>query len=214
MNLTQCIQQRRSVRKFTDAPVSEAMIRNMLEAAICAPSASNRQPWRFMVVTDPALRGRLDRRAQAAIQAAAQDAIAGGAEEFQSYAGKFSHCGQAPVLIVCLYKAEAGLAALFREQTDTYRRMQELETSGAMISVAMAVQNLVLSATDQGLGTCVMTGPLLAEEAIGRIVAVPPGWRILCLVCVGYPDETPRPIRKKTVDQVLIEHQSGGDGGA
>ena len=43
---------RRSIRKYTDEPVSEAQIRSLLEAAMAAPSASNRKPWHFVVVTD------------------------------------------------------------------------------------------------------------------------------------------------------------------
>jgi nitroreductase len=48
------IRQRRSIRKFTREPVSDEQIRALLEAAMAAPSASNRQPWEFIVVRDPA----------------------------------------------------------------------------------------------------------------------------------------------------------------
>lgn len=53
--LDECLRSRRSVRKFTDTPVSREVIRDLLEMAILAPSASNLQPWRFVVVDDPAL---------------------------------------------------------------------------------------------------------------------------------------------------------------
>lgn len=43
---------RRSIRAYTDQPVSEADIQSLLEAGMAAPSASNRQPWHFVVVTD------------------------------------------------------------------------------------------------------------------------------------------------------------------
>mgnify|MGYP000296720865 CR=1 FL=1 len=51
--LDECLRSRRSVRKFTDTPVSREEIRNLLEMAILAPSASNLQPWRFVVVDEP-----------------------------------------------------------------------------------------------------------------------------------------------------------------
>lgn len=58
MELMEAIRTRRSIRKFTDAPVTEEMIRSLLEAAMLAPSAGNQQPWHFIVVTD---RKRLDK---------------------------------------------------------------------------------------------------------------------------------------------------------
>jgi nitroreductase len=102
------------------------------------------------------------------------------------------------------------MAGMFREGSDGHTAMRALELESASISVAMAVQNLLLSATEQGLGTCVMTGPLIASGAIDRIVQVPDGWKILCIVPVGYPDETPDPTSRKSVDRVLIHPKIGG----
>ena len=53
------IKKRRSIRKYTDEPVSDEAIRTMLEAAMAAPSADNLQPWEFIVVRDPGLRQQL-----------------------------------------------------------------------------------------------------------------------------------------------------------
>ncbi|MCX7683609.1 MAG: nitroreductase family protein [Anaerolineae bacterium] len=58
----QTIFARRSIRKYTDRPVSKEDIRTLLEAAMAAPSASNRKPWRFIVVTE---RRTLDALAEA-----------------------------------------------------------------------------------------------------------------------------------------------------
>jgi nitroreductase len=54
------IQDRRSIRRYTDEPVSEEHLEMILEAARQAPSGENAQPWRFIVVNDPATRKRLD----------------------------------------------------------------------------------------------------------------------------------------------------------
>ena len=53
MNTIDAIQKRRSIRKFTDQPVPREMIKRILQAGIDAPSAKNRQPWRFVVVQNP-----------------------------------------------------------------------------------------------------------------------------------------------------------------
>ncbi len=57
--MTEWIRRRRSIRKYTAEPLSEAQVRELLEAAMAAPSASNRQPWAFVVVRDAETRGRL-----------------------------------------------------------------------------------------------------------------------------------------------------------
>ena len=53
MELLQAINERRSVREYTDEPVSDAVVRELIDAALQAPSAINQQPWCFVVVKDP-----------------------------------------------------------------------------------------------------------------------------------------------------------------
>ena len=53
--LEECLCVRRSIRQFTDQPVERTIIQALLEMAILAPSASNRQPWRFIILDDPVL---------------------------------------------------------------------------------------------------------------------------------------------------------------
>ena len=65
MELLQAIHGRRSVREFTDEPVSEAVLHELIDAAIQAPSAINQQPWCFVVVTDQALLARISDHAKA-----------------------------------------------------------------------------------------------------------------------------------------------------
>ena len=52
MDLFEAIRTRRSIRSFTDEPVSQEDMDRMLEAAMCAPSANNRQLWHFVVIRD------------------------------------------------------------------------------------------------------------------------------------------------------------------
>jgi nitroreductase len=124
------------------------------------------------------------------------------------------HFEKAPVLIVALFRAAEAMASIFQADSQAHARMRNLELDGAKISTAMAVQNMILCAAEQGVGTCVMSGPLIASESMARVLAVPDGWDILCLVCAGYPDESPEPPRRKSVDQVVIPvgEPGGSDG--
>src|SRR4030066_1581450 len=61
LTVTEAIRQRRSIRSFRSDPVPDDMVSEILEAARLAPSASNRQPWRFIVVTDGEEKAKLRR---------------------------------------------------------------------------------------------------------------------------------------------------------
>jgi F420 biosynthesis protein FbiB-like protein len=213
MNVLEAIQGRRSIRKFKEQPVPESALRQVLEAAICAPSGSNRQPWRFQIITDPSTRDRLVACTQEAIAGVTEDVQPGFAADFSGYSQHFQNFGQAPAVIVVLQKIEPMLVSLFKEGTRSQELMQALELKSSVMSVSMAVQNMLLAATELGLGTCVMTGPLIAADAFARILSVPEGWELLCLVSVGYPDEKPQPLRKKIVDHVVLPPPSGDSHG-
>jgi nitroreductase len=210
LNPDNIIHQRRSVRKFKADPIPNAMLGKMIDAATCAPSASNRQPWRFMILTDRETKRRLADRVQEAIGRAAGDLSLLKPADFTSYSRNFLHFAEAPAVILALCRSTPVMAYLFKEGSPTRARLKILEEEGAVMSVAMAVENMLLSATGMGLATCVMTGPLIAEESFNEILSVPEGWKIACLVCAGFADESPAPAPRKTAAQVTISPPHGG----
>jgi nitroreductase len=74
--------------------------------------------------------------------------------------------------------------------------------SGEPLSAAMAVQNLLLVAQSLGLGTCVLTGPLLAHGVLAGALKLPAGHDLTCLVALGHPAESPAPPRRKSIEQI------------
>ena len=102
----------------------------------------------------------------------------------------------APVLVVALHKLPIAAAAALWDQT----RNPEL-VSGEPLSVAMAMQNLLLAAHALGLGTCVMTAPLLADD-LAEQLRVPPGFAVTGLIALGYPDGTAPAPRRKPLEHI------------
>ncbi len=209
MNVFDAMRARRSIRSFQASPVPEAALAQMLEAAVCAPSAANRQPWRFLVVRDPAVCQRLAACVHEAVRDVAREVQPEFVCDFIEYGRRFAGLERVPALVVALARKDDTLAGLLRPDAPSRAWLLRLEQDNARMGVSMAVQNLLLAATAQGLGTCVMTGPLLARDACARILSIPEGWDILCLVCVGYPDGEPVPPRKKTAAQVTLTHPPG-----
>ncbi len=75
----------------------------------------------------------------------------------------------------------------------------------------MAVQNLLLAAHALGLGSCVLTAPLIVRDVVVRELSLPQEFDLTCLVALGHPDETPAPPRRKSIEQIA-EFRNDGNG--
>lgn len=195
--LLNALQSRRSIRKFTEAPVARELIWQALEAARWAPSNHNRQGWKFLVYENRAFLRDLGQTVAAALTERIQQMPSTSA----SYAGPLAHYAsffaEAPVLVVALHKRPASVAAPVLEGL-----ANAVLASGEALSTAMAVQNLLLACHSLGLGACVMTGPLLAPEVIATL-DLPPGYEVTCFVALGHPAEIPGAPRRKELDQMV-----------
>lgn len=190
MELHDAIYGRRSIRKYEDRPVPAELVREVLEAAVMAPSGTNQQPWYFC-----ALMSEEKRRQYLGFMEETYVNFRPKLEEtFQNpeavkVAGSFiTTLGNAPVVI---------LAFLHKDSFNGDRT--------SMIGVSAAVENLVLAAYDKGLGTCVMTAPSEAGLA-DKIKAAfaPDKGEFLCAVTLGYPAQTPKANRRKDGRYELI----------
>jgi coenzyme F420-0:L-glutamate ligase / coenzyme F420-1:gamma-L-glutamate ligase len=189
---------RRSVRRFAERAVGRDDLLRVLEAARWAPSNHNRQPWRFVVLEERREILELAEGIRAGLceKLKSLPAIAAGyAEELTSYATFFD---QAPVLLLVLHKRPISISNALLTGVS-----QPALVSGEPLSVAMAVQNLLLAAQALGLGTCVLTAPLLVEEVVMTHLRVPPGYEPTCLVALGFPLEDPPPPRRKSIEQIV-----------
>ncbi len=196
---------RRSVRRFTpESPPRQALVK-LLEAAITAPSASNKQPWRFLVIeTEERI------LAMAAAVRQAKERIARSLPEssvasFLAYGDYFTRFEEAPVVIVPIWRRMSilsnlvgpGLAQGDRSAIDSME-----ETSG-LVGASLALQNMLLMAHQEGLGASAMTGPLVATAALRDLLEIPGSWGIVAVVAVGYPAEAPTPTDRKSLDNVV-----------
>ena len=196
---------RRSVRRFKPDPVPRETVVELLEAAVTAPSASNKQPWRFLVVEE---RARIERMANAVREATARIAAhipEASQPAFRAYGDYFTRFEDAPQVIVPIHRALTVLSNLVDEALDdgTRRAIGAMEEQSGLIGTSLALQNLLLMAHALGLGASGMTGPLVAEPALREILEVPPGWGIVALVPIGWPAEDPKPTDRKAVDKIV-----------
>ncbi len=173
---------RRSIRRYLPDAVPSELIDALLTAAAYAPSAHNRQPWRFVVITGAGTKHRL---AMAMGQKLQADLAADGTPEAimaQDVARSYARLTQAPLLILlCLTMADM----------DSYPdpTRQQYEWVMAVQSTAMAGQNLLLAAHEAGLGACWLCAPLFCAEVVRQTLDLPADWQPQALITVGYPAE-------------------------
>jgi nitroreductase len=177
MDLLEAIDGRRSVREYTDQPVDDAVVRELIDAAVKAPSAINQQPWAFVVVNDPAQLTRISDQAKAHLLKAS---LAAPAHPFREMLNdpKFHIFYHAPVLVV--------IAAA--EPTDW-----------AVEDCALAAENLMLAAYAKGLGTCWIgfAQNWLATPDGKEALGVPATYAPIAPIIIGHPRRQPPPVPRK-----------------
>jgi nitroreductase len=188
MSVLEAILQRRSVRRFTEEPVSSEDLEKVLEAARWAPSWVNVQPWRIIIVKDSAKKEALRETLLPKNPAA-------------------KGIDQAPVLLVLI--GERGKSGLYGDSFATDKG------DWYMFDLGIAAQNIALAAHSLGLGT-VHVGAIDHKKA-GAILGVPEGFEVVEILPLGRPAFDPKtPPRKELKDFVTHEAFAGApwSGGA
>lgn len=176
------IRERRSIRRYLARPVPRDLLEKLLTAAMWAPSAHNRQPWRFCVVTSPALQEALSRRmAQRWRRDLGQDGAEPAAIERRLAISHARITGAGALILVALSMEDMGA------YPDSQRAAAEWTM--AVQSTALACQNLLLAAHHYGLGACWMCAPLFVPDLVRDVLALPDDWRPQALITLGYPAE-------------------------
>ena len=182
MKVLEAIKNRRSIRKYKTIPVCDKTLGLVLEAARWAPSWSNTQCWRFIVVRDRNIKTKL---------ASVIPATNRGAAAIES----------APLAIV--FCAEMGKAGYFKDKTEPATDKGDW----FMFDVALAMHNLVLTAHSLGLAT-VYIGSFDAKKAAG-ILELPGSLCVVAMTPLGYPDEERKPRPRKELSEITFYNKYG-----
>lgn len=196
--LLETLRARRSVRRFQDTPVPDALVLQLLEAARWAPSAGNRQAHRFLVIRSRRLLDRLVEAVRDATAGLRAEARPGLEAELGAYLDGFDRFAAAPVVIAPIYRS-ARPDLLHADREGAVPRA----VADGLAGVAAAILSLLLAAHALGLGACWMTGPLVAAPALEALLAVPRGWSLAALVPIGFPGEEPAPPPRRTLEQLV-----------
>lgn len=197
MDLHQFLRSRRSIRRFKPDPVPDSVIKNILTSATFAPSAHNRQPWRFCVVTDLSVKQKLADAMAIEFERDLENDQLPQPEIQKRTKRSRERMTAAPVLVIlCLDMSEM----------DVYpdKKRKQAEFRMAMQSVANAGMQLMLAAHAEGLGSVWVCSPLFVQEIIQSVLNLPKTWEPQAMFFVGYPDVIPDVGERKTLDEISV----------
>jgi nitroreductase len=197
MDFFDTARKRRSVCHFSDQPVAQKDIIAILEAAILAPSATNEQPWRFIVIRDKNLKEGMRDVVNAVVETMIAATDSKSRKKRLAWMQSYStHFADAPVAIAVLARPWVGGG--YGAPTDSAHR------DLALLSVAMAVAHLQLAATALGYSSCFASSPAeFAREELEALLGVEQPWFLVGIISLGISAKKPgkRPPRKP-VDEV------------
>jgi nitroreductase len=202
------IQDRRSIRDYTDEPVSESDLEMILEACRQAPSGENAQPWRFVIVKDAETRNKLG-------------AIAGGGSG-RRFTAEF-----------VTKKMQARFTGLKDEEKR--KRVFEKLTSGKVSTflanaplnivvcgrkdvwdlpydTSAAIENMLLMVTALGLGACWVIAPCIDirdEERVKSLLGLPEGIKAVSIIAIGHPTRPHRPRPRLPMNELVFSEHWG-----
>ena len=206
MNVKDAISKRRSIRRFKPDPVPDELILQLLESARLAPSGSNTQPWRFIVVKDAETRQKL-----------------------QSASYNQRHIGQAPVIIACCADIKAfgefperveeliAAGALPEKTREVF--VPSLKKGGMSADIKwhlliaatgntdIAIEHMALQAVELGLGTCWVRW--FDDNKVKEILEIPKNIEIIALLPIGYPAEEPPQRPRFDLDKIVYYEKYG-----
>lgn len=191
------LRSRRSVRRFLSQSVDPEILNHILKTATRAPSAHNRQPWRFLVLTTGRSKITLAEEMGSDFR---RDLLNDGVDPDvveKLVSRSRNRILEAPVVIILCLDIDAG---------DSYPdpARQQAELIMGVQGVAMAGGTMLLAAHAEGLGGVWVCAPLFAQETVQRAFDLPENWHPQGMLLLGYPAEIPEPRERKPLEEVTF----------
>ncbi len=165
---------RQSDRKYSDKPVEKEKLDRIIEAGRMAPSACNAQPWKFIVVTEPILIGKISEAASAKL------------------IGMNTFVSQAPVqLIVVREKPNLSSKVGSHIKNKDY----------SLIDLGIASENICLQARAEGIGSCIIGW--FDEKMLRKLLAIPRSKRVELIITIGYSLSDHREKKRKPPEETI-----------
>ncbi|WP_026893131.1 nitroreductase family protein [Lacrimispora aerotolerans] len=192
--MLEAIKNRRSIRKFKEEEVPRYMIEEIIQSGVLAPSAKNRQPWKFVVVSGnakadmvSAMGNGLERERERPLLPNVSQYISGA-----SYTLKIME--KAPVTIFIVNPVGVDIHSSLTEE-------EHIEELCNAQSIGAAIENMILTATELGLGSLWICDTYFAYDELQTYLNTE--GELIAALTIGYADEAPNARPRKSMDEVV-----------
>ncbi len=189
------IEGRRSIRKYTNQPVEKAVIEEVIRAAALAPSAKNRQPWKYLVYAGAEKEKLVDQMEiglyrEREVSPILPESAFGLPDAYNT----LRIMREAPVILAVLNTNGRNPY----KEIDTDRRISEICDS---LSIGASIENLILKAEDLGLGTLWIANTFFAYPELVEYIGTED--QLVSAVALGYPAEAPAARPRKPLEEIV-----------
>ena len=194
MDVLSAIAGRKSIRAFKSDPVPKEMIERVLQAGIQAPSSSNQQPWRFIVVTGE----EKERLTESLLRACKERSLKYDQGKGKTIPQEYVEKTRALFKDIRPYIQETGKPIKDFVEEGSYQfyqapvailiTMDKSFPRSRLVDIGLTAENLMLAAHTLGLGTCALALILACEDVIRKELDIPDHQEIILGIALGYPD--------------------------
>ena len=203
MDFIDVIKGRRSIRHFLNDPIHEEDIKQIIRIGTLAPSAGNKQDWRFKAILNPDLKKKMRDIIQSKTLFLAKHAGEENAEVF-SQRRNMTLFADAPLALVILSKSYRSkideilkICGYSEAEIDYLRMRPDLQTIGGLI------QTILLAAYNLNYGSCWMVAPNIARHELEQLLNVPLPWSIAAIVAIGRYEKEAETKKIRDLSEVL-----------
>lgn len=189
------IENRRSIRKYKNQKVEKEKIEAILLAGLQAPSPKNRQPWRFVIISDENKKKELAASMRDHISLQIKEKAY--RQDIYASLETIDIIEQAPVLILVCY--EHGMVQQHDDGVNWQIAARDLEAV-ELQAIGAAVENMLLKAEELGIGSLWCGDILYAYEIVSQFSTRP----VVSAVCLGYKNEMPINREKKKISEMCV----------
>ena len=201
MELKDAIQNRASVRKFTEEGVIIDDLKEMVRRAGLAPSENNHQPWKFIAITNKAILEKLANTVSQKISS------------IPSLESKRAYLVKSQMeMSATFFKRAPSVIAMVMTHSETIwekginipqEELKKMHNYPDLQSAGAAIQNILLSAVEFNYGACWMSSPLTAKEELEEILGIHEPWGLTAFIAIGKYDVEARQSNKKAFEDIF-----------
>jgi nitroreductase len=202
-DLLKLMKTRRSIRRYQEKYIPDELLEKLIEAARWSPSGDNGQPWRFIIVRDPETKKALGKiAAEGSGRRFTAEYFTGRMQE------RFEGLKDPGKKDKAFKKLTSGEVSSFLANAPVIIVVcAKLDVWDVPYDAAMATQNMLLMAHSLGLGSCVVVAPvsdMKDDIKVMKLLKIPHGYKIVAPLAIGYPDESPNPRPRLSLEEIIF----------